>query len=168
MGAAHVIASPPGPPPTPLGMLVARVGKQVDRAFDDALAQAGGTRPTWLIVLAVKTGAGHTQSAIAERIGISGPTLIHHLDRLEAAGLVSRARDATNRRIQNVALTASGERAFVRLREAAAAFDRRLHTGISDDELAHLRRLLTTISANVAPEVSQQDNANHGPKGRRQ
>jgi MarR family transcriptional regulator, transcriptional regulator for hemolysin len=147
------VFSNPGPPQrTPIGMLIARVGKQVDRAFDDALADAGGSRPTWLILLAVKTGAGGSQSGIAERVGISGPTLIHHLDRLEASGLVKRTRDKANRRVQNVSLTASGERAFVRLREAAVAFDRRLHAGITDEQATELRHWLTTISANIEPQ----------------
>jgi MarR family transcriptional regulator, transcriptional regulator for hemolysin len=79
MDAVRIFGNPGPPQRTPIGMLIARVGKQVDRAFDDALADAGGSRPTWLILLAVKTGAGSTQSGIAERVGISGPTLIHHL-----------------------------------------------------------------------------------------
>jgi len=133
----------------PLGLLIARVGKRVDRAFDDALAGAGGSRSSWLILLAVKTGAGGTQAAIAERVGISGPTLIHHLDRLQAAGLITRNRDAANRRVQRVALTASGEQSFLRLREAAVAFDRRLHTGMTDEQINDLRAWLATISANI-------------------
>jgi MarR family transcriptional regulator, transcriptional regulator for hemolysin len=149
------------PPHTPLGMLIARVGKQLDRAFDEALTEVGGNRPTWLILLAVKTGAGYSQTAIAQRVGVSGPTLIHHLDRLEAAALITRTRDKTNRRIQDVRLTASGERTFVRLREAAVAFDSRLHTGITDKQTTQLRRLLTTISTNIErPRSSSQS-----PKG---
>ncbi len=140
-----------GPPrQVPLGILVARVGKQLDRAFDDALARAGGTRPTWLILLAVMTGAGGSQSAIASRVGISGPTLIHHLDRLDAAGLVTRTRDESNRRAQVVALTDAGREAFGRLREAAVGFDRVLHSDLSDDEAAELRRLLGKVSAAVS------------------
>jgi MarR family transcriptional regulator, transcriptional regulator for hemolysin len=149
MDAFRIVGTPGPPPQTPLGMLIARAGKQVDRAFDDALVEAGGSRPTWLILLAVKTGAGGSQSGIAERVGVSGPTLIHHLDRLEAAGLITRTRDTANRRVQQVSLTASGERAFIRLREAATAFDRRLHTGITDEQTTELRLLLTTISANI-------------------
>jgi MarR family transcriptional regulator, transcriptional regulator for hemolysin len=146
------IVVPPagGPPPEPLGMLIGRVGKRLDRAFDDALSRAGGSRPTWLILLAVKTGAGGSQTAIAERVGISGPTVIHHLDRLEADGLIRRSRDKSNRRIQGVTLTASGDRAFMRLREAAVAFDRRLHSGLTDHQTAQLRRLLATVGANIA------------------
>ena len=134
----------------PLGILVAQVGKQLDRAFDDALARSGGTRPTWLILLAVMTGAGGSQSTIAGRVGISGPTLIHHLDRLEAAGLVTRSRDASDRRTQAVALTDAGRDAFARLREAAIGFDGLLHSDLSDDEAAELRRLLGKVSAAVS------------------
>jgi MarR family transcriptional regulator for hemolysin len=147
-----------GPPrQIPLGILVAQVGKQLDRAFDDALARSGGTRPAWLILLAVMSGAGDSQSAIASRVGISGPTLIHHLDRLEAAGLVTRTRDERNRRAQAVALTDAGRAAFFRLRQAAVRFDRLLHTDLSDDEAAELRRLLGKVSAAVSdpPEEAE-------------
>lgn len=149
------MGGPTGVHPTPLGLLIATVGKRVDRAFDDALTAAGGSRSTWLILLAIKAGSGHTQTAIAQRVGISGPTLIHHLDRLEANGLVTRSRDTTNRRAQTVTLTASGERAFTQLRKAATAFDRRLHNGITEAELIDLRRLLTTISTNIASGQSE-------------
>jgi MarR family transcriptional regulator for hemolysin len=134
----------------PLGIMIAQVGRQLDRAFDEALVQAGGSRPAWLILLAVKSGAGDIQAQIATRVGISGPTLIHHLDRLDAAGLITRTRDGRNRRTQKVALTATGLDVFARLREAAVGFDRLIHAGLSADETAELRRLLTTISANVS------------------
>lgn len=138
-------------PPTqePLGRVLARVGRRLDRAFDDALGAIGGDRPTWLILLAVKTGAGRTQAAIAERVGISGPTLTHHLDRLDGAGLVRRTREASNRRVQTVTLTTSGEKAFLRLREAAVAFDQQLRHELSERAENQLRRTLDTISARL-------------------
>lgn len=141
---------PPGPPgQMPVGMLVARVGKALDRAFDEALAAAGGTRPTWLILLAVKSGAGTTQTELAKHVGISGPTLIHHLDRLESTALVARTRDPANRRPYTITLTPAGDELFVRLRDAAVAFDRRLRDGISDRRIAELRGVLTALSDNL-------------------
>jgi MarR family transcriptional regulator, transcriptional regulator for hemolysin len=134
----------------PIGILVARTGKVLDRAFDDALAAVGGTRPTWLVLLAVKAGSGHTQSGIAERVGISGPTVTHHLDHLEAAKLVVRTRDPGNRRLQSISLTTDGDALFLRLRDAAVAFDRRLQAGVSDTEITELRRLLTALQDNVS------------------
>jgi MarR family transcriptional regulator, transcriptional regulator for hemolysin len=146
---------PAGPPAhMPIGMLVARVGKSLDRAFDDALAAAGGTRPTWLVLLAVKSGAGATQATLARHVGISGPTLLHHLDRLEADGLVARTRDPANRRPYTIALTAAGEDLFLTLREAAIAFDHRLRDGLSERRITDLRHTLGVLGKNVESSTS--------------
>ena len=136
----------------PIGILVARTGKALERAFDDALSAAGGNRSTWLVLLAVKSGAGRTQSDIADRVGISGPTLTHHLDRLETAGLVVRTRDPANRRLQTITLTPDGDAMFFRLRDAAVVFDRRLRSDIGDAEITELRRLLTALHDNVTTD----------------
>ena len=151
---------PPGlPPQQPIGILLARTGKALDRAFDDALAAAGGNRATWLVLLAVKFREGRTQSGIADGIGVSGSTITHQLNRLEAAGLVVRARNPANRRLQTITLTAEGDALFFRLRDAALAFDRRLRSGMGDVEIAGLRHLLTALHNNVTtipdPELDQ-------------
>src|SRR3954453_11997611 len=114
------------PPPVrrPLGLQLAATAKAVSRAFDDALAAAGGSRPTWLILLALKTRQLASQRELAEAVGIQGATLTHHLGVMEAAGLVSRNRDPGNRRVQFVALTDDGDATFLKLRNAAIAHDR--------------------------------------------
>ena len=150
MDVASAAGPPGGPAQMPIGMLVARVGKALDRAFDEALAVVGGTRPAWLILLAVKSGAGTTQTELAKHVGISGPTLIHHLDRLESTALVARTRDPANRRPYTITLTPAGDELFVRLRAAAVAFDRRLRDGISDRRIADLRDVLIALSNNLA------------------
>jgi MarR family transcriptional regulator, transcriptional regulator for hemolysin len=76
--------------------------------------------------------------------------LTHHLNRMEAAGLVTRVRDPRNRRAHRVELTPEGELAFQNLLARVQTFDRRLRGGISEDELAMLRRLLARLAANVA------------------
>ena len=75
--------------------------------------------------------------------------LTHHLNRLEVAGLVVRARDPANRRLQSITLTADGDALFLRLNQAAVAFDRRLRSGIADSEIAELRRLLSALQENA-------------------
>lgn len=137
------------PAEAPIGLALASASKAVERAFDDALAAVDGSRPTWLILLAVISGAGTTQTELAERVGITGATLVHHLDRLEAAGLLSRHVDPDNRRVRRLALTAAGKRAFLRWREAAAGFDARLRRGLTATEVTTMRRLLTTVSENA-------------------
>ncbi len=137
------------PPAVPLGLLVSRTAKTLSRAFDETLEAAGGSTPTWLVLLALKSGGHRTQAELAEAVGVRQPTLTHHLDGMERAGLVTRYRDPDNRRVQRVLLTEDGEAAFLRMRRAAAGFDGRLRAGLDDDDVTELRRLLALLVENA-------------------
>lgn len=137
------------PSGTPLGITLTSVGREVGRAFDEALGAAGGSLPTWLVLLALKRDPHANQRTLAERVGIRGATLTHHLNAMEEEGLVTRRRDPANRRVHIVELSASGEAAFHRLRAAAAAFDQRLRAGLDEAEIAGLRRVLDQLRANA-------------------
>lgn len=143
----------PGPPTTPpIGLVLTRTAKIVSRAFDETLAAAGGSLPTWLVLLALHAQPGASQRELAASVGIRGATLTHHLNAMEAAGLVSRRRDPTNRRVHVVELTPDGERLFAALRGAAIAFDRRLRSGLDGDALTTLEQLLGSLAENAAGE----------------
>lgn len=134
----------------PIGLYVSRTAKALSRAFDEALASAGGSLPTWLILVSLKSRSWGTQRELAQALGIEGPTLTHHLDALERAGLVTRTRDPANRRAQRMELTEEGDAAFQRMRRAATAFDRRLRSGLSDGDIERVRELLARLRANVS------------------
>jgi MarR family transcriptional regulator for hemolysin len=136
----------------PIGLQITRTAKVLSRAFDDALAEAGGSLSTWLVLVSVKGKVHGAQRELADAVGIEGPTLTHHLNRMEAAGLVTRRRDPDNRRVHRVELTADGDALFGRLVGAVAAFDRQLGAGLSENQIATLRRLLDRLLANVVPE----------------
>src|SRR5580704_4405357 len=138
------------PARTPIGLELARAARAVSRAFDDALAQAGGSLPAWLVLLNLKTRQVSSQRELAEAVGVREATLTHHLNAMESQGLVTRTRDPGNRRIHVVELTPAGEAAFVRLAEAATAFDRRLRDGLVDADLDVLATVLGRLAANVA------------------
>ena len=138
------------PDTEPIGLLLTRTAKVVGRAFDDALTEAGGSLPTWLVLVSLKGQEHGAQRELAEAVGIEGPTLTHHLNRMEADGLVTRRRDPDNRRVHRVELTDDGEAAFRRLLQTVAAFDARLRAGFSDRELTELRGLLERLPTNVA------------------
>lgn len=142
------------PPATPIGLRLTQVSRAVSRAFDDALATAGGSLPVWLVVLNLKTRSLANQRELAEAMGIKEATLTHHLNAMEASGLVTRHRDPANRRVHVVALTAAGEEAFARLRDAALAFDRQLRRGITDADAASLSELLGRLAANAGVDDS--------------
>ncbi|HKU42794.1 MAG TPA: MarR family transcriptional regulator [Polyangiales bacterium] len=139
----------------PIGLQLNRTAKRVSRAFDEALAAAGGSLPMWLVLVSLKGRPHGNQRDLASAAGIEGPTLTHHLNRMEAAGLLQRSRDPDNRREHRVQLSAAGEALFLQLRAAVIAFDRRLRDGIQADELSVLSGLLERLRNNVGEAAEE-------------
>ena len=133
----------------PVGLRLSQVARTVSRAFDEALDEAGGTLPVWLILLNLKIHKPANQRELAGKVGVREATLTHHLNAMDASGLVTRTRDAANRRVHVVELTDAGEAAFVRMQQAAIAFDARLRAGLADADLDQLSGLLGRLAANV-------------------
>jgi MarR family transcriptional regulator, transcriptional regulator for hemolysin len=134
----------------PIGLRLARTARAVSQAFERAMAEAGGSASAWQVLLLVRSGQWGAQSRMAEAMGVTGATLTHHLNGLEAQGLVRRWREPANRRVQLVELTPEGEALFEKLRAVAVAHDRRLRDGFGDGELDQLAELLDRLQANVA------------------
>ena len=139
----------PKPERPPIGLQLARAAKSVSRAFDDALAEAGGSLPVWLVLISLKSRPLGNQRELADAVGIREATLTHHLNAMDAQGLVTRRRDPANRRVHLVELTEAGEALFLRLRDAAVAFDQRLRRGLTDRDTADLEGLLLRLERNV-------------------
>jgi MarR family transcriptional regulator for hemolysin len=135
---------------TPIGLQLARTSKTVGRAFNDVLAEAGGSLPVWLILSTLRGPAHASQHDLARAIGIEGPTLTRHLDQLEAGGLVRRVPHPDDRRAVLVEPTEAGVELHARLLEVVIAFNRSLTSGLSQDDLEALRRTLGLLEANVA------------------
>jgi MarR family transcriptional regulator for hemolysin len=147
-----------GPPSVPpIGLLLSRTARVVTQAFERAMAQAGGSVSAWQVLVLVRSGQWGTQSRMAEAMGVTGATLTHHLNGLEAQGLVRRWRDPGNRRVQQVELTPEGEALFDRLREVAVRHDQRLRSMLSDAELAQLGDLLQRLQTGIAVEGGAPD-----------
>ncbi|GLY36936.1 transcriptional regulator [Amycolatopsis sp. NBRC 101858] len=139
----------PAPTTTPIGVVLARTAKTAGRAFDHALAAAGGSQPVWQILISLKTRPVANQRELADAVGIQGATLTHHLNSMETTGLVTRRRDPANRRVHLVTLTPDGEQLFLRLASAAIAHDERMRKGLTDAEITQLADLLHRLTANV-------------------
>jgi MarR family transcriptional regulator for hemolysin len=151
---------PVGPPTIePIGQHLTRAAKAVSRAFDAALAAHGCSHPVWLILLALQARRHGAQRELADAVGIEGPTLTHHLNRLEAAGLVVRARDPQNRRVHRVDLTPAGQAWFHEMLETVVAFDARLRAGLSDEDMAAAHALLDRLQANVTDNASTSNDS---------
>jgi len=147
------VTPPPGPPAAePIGLHLARVAKEVSRAFDGALAEAGGSLPMWVVLVSLQAGPRRAQRELAASIGIEGATLTYHLNRMEADGLIERRRDPDNRRVHVVELTDAGRQRFADLLGVVADFDRRLRAGFSAAEVRALGESLERLRGNVADD----------------
>jgi MarR family transcriptional regulator for hemolysin len=134
---------------TPIGLRLALTSKAVSRAFNDALAEAGGSLPMWLVLTSLRDGDPRTQLDLARAVGVEGPTLTRHLDTFEQAGLVGRHRDTGDRRAVRVELTEAGVRQHGELLKAAIAFNERLTAGLGEAELKQLADGLARLEQNV-------------------
>lgn len=142
------------PPQTPIGLHLTQASRAISRAFDEALAAAGGSLPAWLVLVNLTMRSVASQRELAEAMGITDATLTHHLNGMETSGLVTRRRDPANRRIHVVEMTPAGESAFLALRDAAMSFDIQLRQGVSAEEIAGLGTLLDRLAANVSGRSS--------------
>jgi len=137
------------PSGTPIGLQLAHSAKHVGRAFNDALAEVGGSMPTWFILTNLKGEEWRTQHELARALHIEGPTLTRHIDGLEEEGLVVRRRDTNDRRAVSVELTDAGRAKHTELLRAVQAFNQRLLAGFSAEELDELQALLGKLEQNA-------------------
>jgi MarR family transcriptional regulator for hemolysin len=149
----------PRPAYQPIGLQLTQAAKAVSRAFDDVLAEAGGSLPIWLVLISVQSRQLASQRELAGAAGIQGATLTHHLNAMESAGLVTRRRDPANRRVHLVALTPEGEALFLRLRDAAMTFDQKLRSGLTERDIGQLGELLSRLRGNVDGHAAAADEA---------
>ena len=137
------------PSQTPIGLQLAHSAKHVGRAFNDALAEVGGSMPMWFILTNLHGDDWRTQHELARALHIEGPTLTRHLDGLEEEGLVVRRRHPSDRRAVSVELTDAGRARHTDMLRAVQAFNRQLLVGFTAEEIEELRTLLAKLEENA-------------------
>jgi DNA-binding MarR family transcriptional regulator len=80
------------------------------KLYKPLLDAIGLTYPQYLVMLALWERDGETVSALGDRLHLDSGTLTPLLKRLEAAGMVSRLRDAADERRVLIRLTTEGRR----------------------------------------------------------
>lgn len=117
------------------------------KLYKPLLEPLGLTYPQYLVMLALweEDGLGVTQ--IGERLQLDSGTLTPLLKRLEAAGHVSRLRDAEDERRVRVQLTSSGRAMKARARAVPQAVARASGCGL--DEITALTARLRSLRQQI-------------------
>ncbi len=140
----------------PLVRTVVMTGKALRERFEQALAEAGSSLATWVVLNGVVRGRWDSQRGLAKDLRIEGATLTRHLDRLEREGLIERTRDPFDRRQIKVGLTPLGRAQHRRLSATAQDMGMRACAGMSARDQATLRRLLGRMRENIGGEDANQ------------
>ncbi len=97
-------------------------------------------------------GDGVLTSKLIEGTDLDGGTITGVIDRLEAKGFVRRERDAEDRRVVRVFLTAAGRKLETPLRRIVAEIEERALDGLTAAEVQRLARMLDRVGDNLGAE----------------
>lgn len=118
-----------------------------------------GLRPAQYNVLRILRGARPEELScrqVAERMLTREPDLTRLLHRLEAAGLVRRARKDADRRVVRVAITPAGLRLLAGLDAPMRALHRSQFSALGERQTALLTRLALRLVESRTPPGSSQ------------
>ena len=124
---------------------LAVASRNVIALYKPVLEPMGLTHPQYLVMLALWEETPLTVSEVGRRVSLEPGTLSPLLKRLEAGGLVTRARDTRDDRALAVSLTPAGARLRKRAEKVPPAILDRL--GMELSELEDLRDGLTRLIA---------------------
>jgi DNA-binding MarR family transcriptional regulator len=129
-------------------MVLLRVSKRLLAHFHqrfEAQDLSPGKYSVLMELLALGGGGALMPSELAERIGVTRPTITGLVDGLVKQGLVERAAAANDRRAVRVRLTRAGKRRMGSLLPGQFAAMASIVDGLSKRDRATLRRLLGSI-----------------------
>jgi DNA-binding MarR family transcriptional regulator len=141
---------------SPIGVIgrISRQSREIERRLEPVYA-ASGLEPGWYDVLATLRRAGSpyrlrpTDFATALMLTSSGTT--KRLDRLEAAGYITRGPDPSDRRGVLITLTPRGRSLVDKATVKHLANERRILSGLTASEQRQLAGLLRKLNITLPP-----------------
>ena len=91
-------------PERSIGFLIADVARLLTRNFDRKAEKFDLSRAQWQVLAWLKRNQGISQTGLADMLEMSPMTLMRHVDKLEATGLVERRPHPEDRRIYRLYL----------------------------------------------------------------
>ena len=132
------------------------------RSYRESIAPALGDFPHgargYETVRQLLKGGEPNQLSLANHLGIDRTVMTYLLDDLVDAGFVERRPNPKDRRQRLVVATPEGQRAVERLCQQVVAAEQAMLAGLTDDEQALFRHLLT--NAAYATNISKQSACN--------
>ncbi len=163
------MASPTPRPPSLLAQpayLASQVSRYGRREFERALGERGLRLIHYGMLTALDDFGPLSQQELADSLDFDKSHLVGHLDHLEGQGLLERGPDPSDRRRNQIVLTAAGRKLLREMRPV----ERRSQDGFLDaltkEEQRALESLLRRVlAANDEARLADRDAEPHGPRG---
>jgi MarR family transcriptional regulator, organic hydroperoxide resistance regulator len=133
-----------------IGYLLRDNARRILSDLTTRLETHGITLPQYFVLRELWQEEGLTQREVANKVGVLEPTMVTTLDALERSDMIQRVRSKTDRRKTHVQLTPAGRMMRDTLHAYAEDVLERALAGISDAEVAELRRILQQVKRNLA------------------
>jgi len=139
------------------GFIFQRVARQRVKLSDKRLAPYGLTTPQVFMLNWLLRDDGMTQKELAQRLSIGTVAVSSMVDRLEAAGLVSRGADPNDRRAKKVWLKESVKTNSELLAGIAKEINDVSFRNMTEEEIKTLLGLMEKVRSNLATALEADD-----------
>lgn len=126
--------------------LLAQTYHEVVTSFERFM---GMSRARWAILNRLSRVESMTQAALAQRLRVDAAAVTRQVKQLEAEGMVTRWSYPEDNRFTVVALTEHGRHSVEQLRSEREAFEQIATTGLTLEEIDHMRRCLAHMRHNL-------------------
>jgi MarR family transcriptional regulator for hemolysin len=132
-----------------LGPKITAVARQWRRSADETLSEMGMTDSAGWCLVHIRDDGPTRQAELAEALGVTQPSLVRTLDRLQGAGLIHRVQHPKDKRSNLIGLTDAGEALVVRIEEKLEAVRDAILKDIPDEAVELTAGMLDLIGARM-------------------
>jgi MarR family transcriptional regulator, transcriptional regulator for hemolysin len=144
-----------------LGFLIHDVARLLRRRFEQLSRNSGLTRSQWQVLAYLERNENIHQSGLAELLEVEPITLGRIVDKLQEFGLVERHPHPSDRRIWLLRLTPRAKPKLDELHRLGDDTRGEALQGISETDVQHLFKTLTTLKANLTSACASPSPVTH-------
>lgn len=132
--------------PYRLSVVTNRISGALSRHYADRF---GIGIPEWRVIANLGRHPGITANDLVERAAMDKVTVSRAVAALEGKGLLTRERDAGDKRKSRLTLSAKGLGVYAEIAPLALGFERDLLTALTADEAAQLDRIIDKLNGKM-------------------
>ncbi|MBQ1289471.1 MAG: MarR family transcriptional regulator [Erysipelotrichaceae bacterium] len=140
-----------------IGYIIKKISVSQKAGMDASLSAYNLTSSQLhVLFLLDRSGGEMTQKTLEEALGVSHPTVVGLVSRLEKQGFITTETDPDDRRHKKILPTEKALNLKEELSRARRENERKMTSGFSDKELKQLNEYLQRIYANISDERKEE------------